>query len=704
MRGIGGIGKTTLAAKLIDRPGVEFDANPLVIRCNELAQPVDALGKIASFWQAQGIAGHAEAAAHLLDSRRDPADRAREALQSIGDRRYLIVFDNLESWLETDSEQLSVISDQTVRDALRGLLAANARTTLVFTGRHRWAGFEALPPQNRLEIHLPELTLRQAILLMNAQPRLAGQPLADKLAAIKRIGGHPKTIELLDGWLADGRSLRALLDDPSLSGKLAEEWEAYFLNDLLARLTPAGRDALTTLAILEEPFWWQMARDLLPPPLTQSGEGRGGGQGRGEGEVQALLTHFLDLSLIQYSHTDKDGDAWYTLHPVVRDYLLNGLDDAQRRDLHVRAAAYYGAPFVEEARQAALKSGKAMTHKQIGALARSRQGVVGVWVEQTQYIQHARVALNRAMHWQRHLFQSGQFDAASEIVTAVIPVLHRLGLRDLAKSLLRSSIHSLTDEFSSAVAQGNLANILTDEGYLLEALTIQEHAYDTFAKQNTKRQMAASLSRLGDIHTRMGKHDRAIAKQEASLQIYREISVEEGQAISLHQLSMLYRLKEDYNRALALSHEAEALNRKLNRQEGIVANLHEQGLIYYRLNRPQDAFERFSEGLRVSRYIGDESGVADTLGELGRLYRDAGTMREAFAAFNESLEIRQRLGDPKMGISLENLGLVHELQGEYVPALEKYQQALSIFQQVGMANEARITQQDITRVKGKMGK
>ena len=105
-----------------------------------------------------------------------------------------------------------------MRDILRGLLSANdMRTTLIFTGRYRWAGIEALPPQNRLDVHLPGLTMRQAILLMNALPRLKAR------AAERSIGGlsiawaaTPRRIELLDGWLGTGRSLHTLLDDPAL--------------------------------------------------------------------------------------------------------------------------------------------------------------------------------------------------------------------------------------------------------------------------------------------------------------------------------------------------------------------------------------------------------------------------------------------------------------------------------------------------------
>ena len=147
------------------------------------------------------------------------------------------------------------------------------RTTFIFTGRYRWAGIEALPPENRVDIHLPGLTRRQAILLMNALPRLKAAPLSDKLAAFDRVGGHPKTIELLDGWLGTGRSFHALLDDPALGRGWPNNGKPTSSTICWPASSPAERDALTTLAILEEPFWWQMVRDLLA--VTPSPFGRG---------------------------------------------------------------------------------------------------------------------------------------------------------------------------------------------------------------------------------------------------------------------------------------------------------------------------------------------------------------------------------------------------------------------------------------------
>ena len=103
------------------------------------------------------------------------------------------------------------------------------------------------------------------------------------------------------------------------------------------------------------------------------------------------------------------------------------------------------------------------------------------------------------------------------------------------------------------------------------------------------------------------------------------------------------------------------------------------------------AVERFQASLAIERRIGNQAGAADTLGELGKLWLDAGQMREAIAAFTEALEICTSGSDnpAKVGIDLEFLGSVHERQGQYAAALEKYQQALELYAQVRLAARCR---------------
>jgi tetratricopeptide (TPR) repeat protein len=225
--------------------------------------------------------------------------------------------------------------------------------------------------------------------------------------------------------------------------------------------------------------------------------------------------------------------------------------------------------------------------------------------------------------------------------------------------------------------------------------------------------MAAVLNAQSQVLQSMGRIEQAIVKQNESLEINREIGDEEGQAISLHQLSilsMLHRMQGDLETALARCREAEVLARDVGNEALVAATLHQQGLIFNWMvraaednavagDRREAAAERFQVAYEVSRRIGNEAGAADSLGELGKLLRDAGEYQKAVAAFNEYVETQQRLSNPtKMGIGLEWLGTVHEMQGQVRAALEKYRQALALLQRYGSSQHSSIVQQDIARI------
>jgi len=722
VRGIGGMGKSSLAAKLMQRPGTELHG-ALVVRCHQVA-PLDIPAKLARFLEAQGIAGHAEAAALLLDSRQLPADRTRQAMALIADRRYLFVFDNFESIMNVfplsrnrergsggEGEAAFDVANPDLAGLLAGLLNARWRGLCLFIGRYRWRALDPhLGRGTAAEVHLPALTARQAIMLMDNLPRLRLQPLQTKIALYEKVGGHPKSIELLEGWLASGR-VTDLLADPSLDGLLAQEWENYFLRTLLAQLSPAEREALTRLSIFrtrlgDEAFAYAGAEAAVRRWLDLSLLQRERVQVPDLPKEMAALLHLLPEAerrkLLQAES--------YSVHPVVREYLLAQVAPDARCELHTWAAAYHGRPFVEIARRAEARSGK-LTDEEIEE--RARFVTVRAATYYTDDLARARAAMARALEWQHHLFEAGAYEAAGEIVTAVILILARWGERDRAKALLRGSIETL-EGFDKAAAQGNLATLLRDEGKLEEALAIHEEAYRAFEAMGERREMAVALGQIGNVLLLKGEDDQAIELQTRKLELVRELGEEPEQAISLHALSMLYRHKGDYALSLSCIEEAVEIDRKWSDQAGLAADLLQQGLILNdladatqtdeeRMAHRRAAVERFQQSLSISRCMGDEVRVGHALGELGKLLMAAGQMREAIAAFTEALEIAQKLGNPvAIGKRLNLLGHVHELQGQYAAALEKYQQALKLARQYSSPQDIAIVENHIARVQARL--
>ena len=418
-------------------------------------------------------------------------------------------------------------------------------------------------------------------MLMDNLPRLRRQPIATKLAVYRKVGGHPKSIELLEGWLASG-TVTDLLADPSLDGMLAQQWADYFLRALLAQLTAAERDALARLCIFEtsldqeafdyaeiKPEWVRRWLDLS---LVQ----RAGG---GMPDIPAAMLPVWELLPESEKRKLAPPEA-YTVHPVVRESLVGRMTKDERRRAHAWAAAFYGRPFVEMARSM-VRPGVQVDEEQIEDFARSGQGVVGQMVARTDDLDQAHAAMGRSLAWHGHLFAAGEYEAASEIVTAVWQVLDRWGERDRAKALLRGCIETV-ESANKAVAQSNLATLLAEEGKLAEALATYEAVYRTFEALGAKQQMAAVLSTTAIIYLNQGNYDKAIEYEERSLALEKERENEEGQTISLHQLSILHLRKEDYAAALARSQEAEKLARKLNNEQFLAAMLHQQGLILIR--------------------------------------------------------------------------------------------------------------------------
>jgi tetratricopeptide (TPR) repeat protein len=687
LQGPAGIGKSALAAKFIHRPGVELDG-VLVIHCQNLRHAIEALGKLADFWSYQGKVGHVEASALLLNAQLDPVDRAHRAIQMIGEQRYLIVFDNFDAWLTSaNSEQAPDLTeetrsaeppalrpsskrafrlgDETMRGIIRGLTMTYSNVTFLFTAERRWEELDTLPEENVLELHLEALTQRQALQLVNTLPRLRQTELEHKPAL---LGGHPHTLLLLDRWLSN---VRAIKPNNPLFMQPNGERQDYLIDQLLAHLPSREREALIAMSILKRAFYTDTLNKIAAT---------------GSKRARALLRKWGNLSLIQ-THDTKDqtrpngeDKSYYTFHPTVRQRLLRHLNARRFRTVHARAAAYYGAPFLEEARRRVVgRRSVTWSDEQIEWLARSGEGILGMWIRQTGNLQQAHRAMERALAWQYHLGRAGQTQEASEIVEAVIPVLDRWGRRDEATALLHHKVTMLAGEMR-AKALMNLAARMLHEKRFEAALSVYDNAYKAFATLNNKSYVAITLYCIGEVYQEMQAYAQAIEKSEAALHIQRHIDDKIGQANTLCQLANLYLIQEDYNRALTLSQTAENLARKLNNDQALARALHLQGLIFTNTQRSIEAIDRFMKSIEVASRLGNENRTADSMLELGKLLLSLGQLDQATSALKEALKIHRRLRNPKMGIALEMLGNVNERQGKLETALEQYQQARRIYQ------------------------
>lgn len=661
--GSDGSGKSTLAAEFIAYAGVSTE-DVLTIRCREWTEPVMALEKIAAFWRAHQTEAHDKAAAVLLDSRRDPTERARMAAQWVAGYPHMIVFDDLDAWFEapaaSDNSTPASIADKIMRPILQGLLDTHGSATYLCITQRRWAAVAAMPPAQKRELHITALTPRYAVLLMNMLPFLGQEPLTAKLDVYRLLGGHPETLKLLAGWLTAGHSLQDLRDNPPVAPQATEAWQQYFLAAILESLDPGESQAIITLAVGEEPFnsdqvtqWTPIVEKKYAASLLERGE---------------------KLALLQLQAIEN-GVAWYTFHPLVRQYILEKMDDDTRTALHMQMAAHYGAPFMDEARRRIVAHNiTAWPEERIAWLARDSNGILGMWLRQTQNPEHSRRVMADALAWQYHLFQAGQYEAAAHIVRTLVPVLNRWGQHDLSAALLQRTIAASAGA-ERTPSMTDLATLYLDRGHLAEALAVYEEVYRMLEEQGAKEQMAHILRRIAGAYQQLGNSLQAIQKYEAALRLMREIGNKNGEGLCFYQLSALYRQVEDYRRALMCSQAAKELYSKLDNRAGMAAALYEQGVNLKRLEHPDQALEHLRQSLEIARDIEDTALTLNVLQEISALHRDNGQLDAAIEAARQAAELCQRVDVHKAVLALEYLGRLYEQCGDKDNAAASYEQA-----------------------------
>jgi len=108
------------------------------------------------------------------------------------------------------------------------------------------------------------------------------------------------------------------------------------------------------------------------------------------------------------------------------------------------------------------------------------------------------------------------------------------------------------------------------------------------------------------------------------------------------------------------------------------------GRLFRDTGRLEEATRHLDAGLSLFRLANDERGVASSIDDLGKVHWLRGDYGRALAAFREGLQMRQGLGDSRgIALSLNNLGLALQDSGHYREARETFEQSLELRRQIG---------------------
>jgi tetratricopeptide (TPR) repeat protein len=576
--GLGGVGKSTIACRLLDRLSPSYDR--LVISG---ALDADKLISLLSR-QYETVRGKEILANTNLSLAARLGQFLREGLTD-STRRLLFVLDDFEHnleyrgtgeplvpvaaagterklWPVGGSEsglgEVSVdnppVLQAAVAEVLTALFEGIARSNLphkvIVTSRYDVvlpAGFEQ--KVRRLQVErmdrsdVAKLTERLGAFRVNSgvaeDLRLQAQEVAD---------GYPRLLESLDKVLQDDR-----LDEgailAAMVGKQQEFLANILLGELLARQEPRLGEMLGRGMLFE-----------LPVPL--------------------VVWRSICSDLVGFDQY------------VARARALGLLESGLNENL-VRVPRVLGLELVGDQRELAAVGVKVLRQEWIAQAETSRE---------EQWLEIHRLAM-----------LGGDDEIAVDMAVRLSNRWIDLSLFSAAQGICETTLALQQD----GTLIHNLSRIYQTFGDMPKALDYCQRSIEIFREIGDRQGEAASLHQTSLIYYLLGDYPQALSLSQQSNEICKEIGNRQGESASLHQTSIIYESLRDYSQALFLSQQSNETCREIGDRQGESASLRQMAMIAYQQGDTIRERELCLQAAKIRGTIGDYGDLIITLWNLG---------------------------------------------------------------------------------------
>jgi tetratricopeptide (TPR) repeat protein len=577
LHGIGGIGKSTLAAEVLRSLGAE--AGLVVSRAGPVSVD-DVLGEIGSrLGQAatatEGGEGLARAALYLRAADVEWAERWRLlAEQILPALPMTVLLDNFEDNLTEAQDGGWQVRDPELEAFLADWARRPGRGRLLFTSRHPFT----LPKSagRRLAaLHLGPLSAAETRKLIWRLPGLDALTPAEKTRAYRDVGGHPRTLEYLDALLRGGQARfddvadrmedrlrdRGIADpaawlarpgrdlDASLAEAVTLSVDDILLSGLLDRLatTSLATELVIGAAVYRVPVnGTALAFQVGQPAERPAAPERAARIGRVEQAIQEAIERsedgrisLGDAGLSEQEYASYQADVAEELRPPVDapDGLAAAVAAARNAGLLVPVPAqdqdtrHFVHRWTARAIAALYPDATRHAHRQAAAF----------WDWRVHTIPQSREDdIEQLLEARYHRHAAGQADEAMAAHEEAVNQLRVWGQYGRAAELCRETLTWLTPGSPEAAATEFTLGILAQlRGDYDTAERSHRQVLEIFERIGHQAGIAATYHQLGRLAQQRGDYDTAEPLYRRSLDIDQRLGNQAGIAASYHQLGML---------------------------------------------------------------------------------------------------------------------------------------------------------------------
>lgn len=407
-----------------------------------------------------------------------------------------------------------------------------------------------------------------------------------------------------------------------------------------------------------------------------------------EAQTQSLdalndVTSLVEKSLLRQEELG-DGQAWYTMLEIVREYALERLLESGEADAIRRRLVRYYLTLTEEAESELLGSRQTVWFAHLEREQDNTRAVLQ-WCRERGYAEPAfRIAVALWWFW-------GVHGHVSEGRAILADLLARFPLHDAADRHLALRAQALR-------AAGMLASIQGDHA---AARMLHEEGLDLRRRLGDPVGIYNALEGLGMITGAQGDIAAARGILEDALSIARTLDEPQYTAAALHNLGTVMHTQGDCITARAILEDCVALRRTLSDPECLAAALLSLAGVTHDLADDTLARQLTQESVALYRTASNRRKEALALANLGDIALSQGDWQAARDALCESLSMQREIGDlAGIAFVLERFVGLASAQAASVQAVRLAAAAAALRESIGipLSPEARISLDDMLQV------
>jgi tetratricopeptide (TPR) repeat protein len=283
--------------------------------------------------------------------------------------------------------------------------------------------------------------------------------------------------------------------------------------------------------------------------------------------------------------------------------------------------------------------------------------------------------------------QIGDIQGMAAALSNMAGVIARQGDNNLALDLWKKSLalNDQTDDIRGrATTLSNMAGVIAQQGDIDQAQDLWQKSLDTFDQIGDVRGKAITFSNMASVIAQQGDINRALELWKESLDILERLGDIRGMAATFSNMASVIAQQGDINQALDLWKESFAFNEKIGDVQGMTTTLNNMAVMIAWQGDIQQALDRWEELLDILERLGDIRGMVATLSNMAGVVARQGDSNSALDLWKKSLALNEKIGDVESrATTLSNMAGVIARQGDIKGAIELWQESLALKEQIG---------------------